>query len=51
VNPPNYQLLRRQMDRRRRFSSRWLVFVVPGVLLVAVLVFHPYRMEKHSMPS
>ena len=51
VHPPNYKLLRRQIDRRRRFSSLWLVFVVPGILLVAVLVFHPYRVEKHSTPS
>jgi hypothetical protein len=51
MSPPNYNLLRRQMDRRRRFGSIWLVFVVPGILLVAVLVFHPYRVEMHSTPS
>jgi Protein of unknown function (DUF3060) len=51
VHSPNYRLLRRQIDRRRRISSIWLVFVVPGILLVALLVFHPYRMEKHSTPS
>lgn len=51
TNPPSYNLLRRQMDRRRRFSSIWLVFLVPGILLLAVLVFHPYRVQTHSTPS
>jgi Protein of unknown function (DUF3060) len=51
VNPPNYELLHRQMDRRRRFSSTWLVFLVPGIFLLAVLVFHPHRVETHSTPS
>ena len=51
VNPPSYDVVRRQMDRRRRFSSIWLVFLVPGIMLVAVLVFHPYRVEQHSTPS
>jgi len=48
VNLPNYDLLRRQMNRRRRFSGFWLIFLVPGIMLVLVLVFHPYRVEKHS---
>jgi hypothetical protein len=39
------------MDRRRRISGFWLIFVVPGILLLAVLVFHRYRVEKHSTPS
>lgn len=51
MNPPSYNVVRRQMDRRRRFSSSWLVFLVPGIMLIAVLVFHPYRAEKHSTPS
>lgn len=51
VNPPSYEVLRRQMDRRRRFGSIWLVFLVPGIMLVAILVFHPYRVEKHPTPS
>lgn len=51
MNPPSYDVLRRQMDRRRRFSSIWLVFLVPGIMLVAVIVFHPYRVETHSAPS
>jgi hypothetical protein len=50
-NLPNYDLLRRQMNRRRRFNGVWLVFLVPGIVLVAVLAFHPYRVEKHSTPS
>jgi hypothetical protein len=51
VNPPDYDLLRHQMDRRRRLSGFWLIFLVPGILLVAVLVFHPYRVEKHPTPA
>jgi Protein of unknown function (DUF3060) len=51
MNPRSYDVLRRQMDRRRRFSSIWLVFLVPGILMVAVLVFHTYRVENHSTPS
>jgi hypothetical protein len=51
ANPPSYERLRRQMDRRRRISGFWLIFLVPGILLLAVLVFHPYRVEKHSTPS
>jgi Protein of unknown function (DUF3060) len=51
MNPPSNDVLRRQMDRRRRFSSIWLVFLVPGIMLVSVIVFHPYRVEKHSTPS
>jgi hypothetical protein len=51
VNPPSYDPLRRQMDRRRRLGSIWLVFLVPGIMLVGILVFHPYRVEKHSTPS
>ena len=51
VNPPSYDVLRRQMDRRRRFGSIWLVFLVPGIMLIAILVFHPYRVEKHPTPS
>lgn len=51
VNPPNYELLRRQMNRRRRLGSMWGIFLVPGILLVAILVFHPYRVEKHSSPA
>ncbi|OBF44711.1 hypothetical protein A5787_12960 [Mycobacterium sp. 852002-50816_SCH5313054-b] len=51
VNPPNYELLRRQMSRRRRLSSMWGIFLVPGILLVAILVFHPYRAEQHSPPA
>jgi hypothetical protein len=51
ANPPSYDRLRRQMDRRRRISGFWLIFVVPGILLPAVLVFHPYRVERHSTPS
>ncbi len=49
--PPSYSVLRRQMDRRRRFRSIWLVFLVPGIMLIAVLVFHPYRVEKPSTPA
>lgn len=37
VNPPNYELLRRQMNRRRRLSSIWGILLVPGILLVAIL--------------
>jgi Protein of unknown function (DUF3060) len=48
---PTYDLLRRQMSRRRRLSSFWLVFLVPGIMLAAILVFHPYRAEKHSSPA
>jgi hypothetical protein len=51
ANPPSYERLRRQMDRRRRISGSWLIFLVPGILLLAVLVFHPYRVERHSTPS
>lgn len=51
VNPPNYEALRRQMNRRRRLSSIWGVFLVPGILLVAILVAHPYRAEKHAPPA
>ncbi len=51
VNPPNYELLRRQMNRRRRWSSISGILLVPGILLVAILVFHPYRVEKHSPPA
>ncbi|OBG28081.1 DUF3060 domain-containing protein [Mycobacterium sp. E3198] len=51
VNPPNYELLRRQMNRRRRLSSMWGILLVPGILLVAILVFHPYRVEKHAPPA
>ena len=51
VYAPGYNLLRRQMDRRRRVRSIWLVFVVPGILMLAVLVFHPYRVQTHSIPS
>ena len=47
---PSYDLLRRQMNRRHRFSSIWLVFLVPGILAVAIFVFHPYRVEKHPPP-
>jgi hypothetical protein len=51
ADPPGYDRLRRQMDRRRRISSFCGIFLVPGILLVAVLVFHPYRVEKHATPS
>jgi Protein of unknown function (DUF3060) len=51
ANPPSYDRLRRQMNRRRRISSFWGIFLVPGILLLAILVFHPYRAEKHSTPS
>lgn len=51
VHPPNYELLRRQMNRRRRLSSMWGIFLVPGILLVSILVFHPYRVDKHAPPA
>jgi hypothetical protein len=51
MSPPNYELLRRQMNRRRRLSSMWGIVLIPGILLVAILVFHPYRVEKHSPPA
>jgi Protein of unknown function (DUF3060) len=51
MTSPNYDVLRRQFNRRRRISSFWLIFVVPAILLVAVLVFHPYRVATHSAPS
>jgi hypothetical protein len=48
---PSYDLLRRQMNRRRRLNSIWLVLLVPGLLGVFIFVFHPYRVEKHASPA
>ncbi len=51
VDPPNYELLRRQMNRRRRLSRIWGIVLVPGILLLVILVAHPYRAEKYSPPA
>ncbi len=36
--------------RRRRFGTIWLISLVPFVLLIAILVLHPYRAERHPAP-
>ena len=51
VGVPSYDVLRRQMNRRHRFSSFWLVFLVPGIMALALLVFQPWKVEKHATPS
>ncbi|HVQ84162.1 MAG TPA: hypothetical protein VMS84_05205 [Mycobacterium sp.] len=43
LNRAGYARLRRQIDRRRRVGAIWGVFVVPGILLLLVIVFHLYR--------
>jgi hypothetical protein len=40
---PDYRALRHQMNRRHRLSGFWAVFIVPGILMILVLVFHLYR--------
>jgi hypothetical protein len=49
VNLPDFDLLHRRLNRRRR--SRWLVLVVPVFALTAILLFHPHRGGKQSVPS
>jgi hypothetical protein len=40
---PDYSALRHQMNRRHRLSGFWAIFIVPGILMILVLVFHLYR--------